>query len=177
MKVLMLGADGFEDLELMYPLYRVKEEGHDLTLAGAKKGVITGKHGYEAVVDTAFGKVDPSVYDILIIPGGKAPESVRLDEDALKIVRHFFDNDKPVGSICHGIQVLISAGVLKGREVTCWKGVKDDAIAAGAKYYDREAVVDGNLVTSRMPDDLPMFIRELHKLVAAQKVEAGRKAA
>jgi protease I len=176
MKVLILGADGFEDLELMYPLYRVREEGHELTLAGKQKGKITGKHGYEALVDMPFSKVDPAAYDMLIIPGGKAPESVRLDMDAIKIVRHFFEKDKLVGSICHGIQVLISAGVLKGREVTCWKGVKDDAIAAGAKYHDREAVVDGNLVTSRMPDDLPAFIRELHKVAHARAGKVGKAA-
>ncbi len=176
MKVLMFGADGFEDLELKYPLYRVREEGHDLTLAGVEKGVITGKHGYTAYVDTPFKKVDPSAYDILIIPGGKAPETVRQDKDALKIVRHFFENNKTVGAICHGIQVLISAGVVKGREVTCWKGVKDDAIAAGGKYYDEEVVVDGNLVTSRMPDDLPMFIRELHKVAHARMEKLGKAA-
>ena len=176
MKVLILGADGFEDLELMYPLYRVREEGHELTLAGREKGMITGKHGYEAMVDTPFSKVDPAAYDLLIIPGGRAPESVRLDMDAIKIVRHFFEKDKLVGAICHGIQVLISAGVLKGREVTCWRGVKDDAIAAGAKYHDREAVVDGNLVTSRMPDDLPAFIREIHKVAHARAAKVGKAA-
>lgn len=171
MKALVIAADGFEDMELYYPLYRLKEEGWDVTLAGPDKGIITGKHGYSVITDTTFSKPYPKDYDLLVIPGGKGPETVRIDLDALNIVKYFFANDKPVASICHGAQVLVSANVLKGRKATCWKGIRDDIIAAGAKYSDSEVVVDGNLVSSRMPDDLPAFMREVFRITAATRVK------
>ncbi|MEK6977748.1 MAG: type 1 glutamine amidotransferase domain-containing protein [Candidatus Hydrothermarchaeota archaeon] len=161
MKVLIISADGFEDSELLYPYYRMLEEGHQVTVASHRKGKITGKHGYEVAAEMPFERVTAEEYDALIIPGGRAPESVRLSEAALGIVRHFFEARKPVASICHGIQVLISAGVVKGRKATCWKGVRDDLKAAGGIYKDEEVVVDGNLITSRFPDDLPAFCRAL----------------
>jgi protease I len=166
MKALVISANGFEDLELYYPIYRLKEEGWDVTLSAPATGTISGKHGYEAKVDVQLSQVNPREYDLLIIPGGKAPEEVRLDGSALGIVRHFFDQNKPVAAICHGPQVLVSAGVIKGRNVTCWKGVKDDVVAAGAGYSDASVVVDWNLITSRMPDDLPEFMREVLNLIA-----------
>jgi protease I len=174
MKALIISANNFEDLELHYPLYRLREDGIDVTVAAPVKGMITGGHDYAVGVNKAFSEIKPMDYDLLIIPGGKAPEEVRLHRDAISIVRSFFDAGKTVGAICHGPQVLVSANVLKGRNVTCWKGIKDDVIAAGANYTDVEVVVDGNLVTSRMPGDLPAFMRELEKL---RTVKAERKAA
>jgi protease I len=165
MKALVFGADGFEDLELFYPYHRLKEEGITTHVASMKKGSITGKHGYEIEVDITFKDVKPVDYDILVIAGGKGPEKIRLDEDALKIVKHFFRENKPVASICHAPQVLISAGVIKGRKATCWIGIRDDIIAAGALYEDREVIVDGNLVSSRNPSDLYAFAREMIKLL------------
>lgn len=170
MKALVIAADGFEDMELFYPIYRLKEQGWDVTLAAPNVETITGKHGYSVTPDLPTSEVNPDGYEILVIPGGKGPEEVRLDGDALEIVRHFFELKKTVASICHGAQVLVSAGVLKDRKATCWKGVKDDIIAAGAAYSDSEVVVDGNLVTSRMPDDLPAFMRET--IIAAARSAA-----
>jgi len=177
MKALLISADGFEDMELFYPSYRLKEEGWKVTLAAPKMGVITGKHAYGADVDMALEDVNPEGYDLLIVPGGKAPEEVRLNQDALDIIRWFMDARRPVAAICHGAQALISAGVVKGRDMTCWKGVRDDLIAAGANYHDDEVVVDGNLVTSRMPGDLPAFMRETFKVVASQASARTRKKA
>jgi len=174
MRALIISADGFEDMELYYPVYRLKEDGWDVTLAAPKEGVITGKHGYGATVDLPLAKVKPEDYDLLIIPGGKAPEEVRLNKDAITIIEWFFDEQKPVAAICHGPQALISAGVLKGRKLTCWKGIKDDVIAAGALYEDKEVVVDRNLVTSRMPGDLPAFMRETLDLAAVEALKPGR---
>jgi protease I len=174
MKALIISANSFEDLELHYPLYRMREDGIDVTVAAPEKGMITGKHGYSIGANKTFSEIKPEDYDLLIIPGGKAPEEVRLDKDALGIVRDFFDAGKVIGSICHGAQVLVSADVLRGRNITCWKGVRDDAIAAGANYTDVEVVVDKNLVTSRMPNDLPAFLREIERLITAK---AARKAA
>ncbi len=161
MKALVFGADGFEDMELFYPYHRLKEEGITTYIASMKKGLITGKQGYQVNVDIAFKDVNPVSYDILVISGGKGPEKMRLDKDALEIVKHFFRENKPVAAICHGPQLLVSAGVIKGRKVTCWIGIRDDIIAAGALYEDSEVVIDGNLVSSRSPADLHAFGREM----------------
>ena len=126
-----------------------------------KKGTITGKHGYPIEVDVAFKDVNPADYDILVISGGRGPEKMRLDNHALEITKHFFKENKPVAAICHGPQVLISAGVIKGRKTTCWPGIRDDVIAAGAHYEDKEVVIDKNLVSSRSPADLHVFGREM----------------
>ena len=126
-----------------------------------KKGPITGKHGYQIDADIAFKDVIPANYDILVISGGRGPEKMRLNKDALEIVKYFFKENKPVAAICHGPQVLISAGVIKGRKATCWPGIRDDIIAAGALYEDKEVVIDGNLVSSRSPSDLYAFGREM----------------
>jgi len=158
-KILILSDDGFEDLELFYPYYRLKEEGFDVDIASSKDK-ITGKHGYSIKVSKIFSDVNPEPYHALVIPGGKAPERVRLDETALKIVKHFFDNNKPVATICHGPQVLISARVVRGRKLTSWYGIKDDLIIAGAEWFDKEVVVDKNLVSSRHPGDLHAWMRE-----------------
>ena len=166
MKALIFGADGFEDLELFYPYHRLKEEGITTHIASMKKGPIKGKQGYEINADVAFKDVNPADYDILVISGGKGPKKMRLDESALEIVRHFFKENKPVAAICHGPQVLISAGVIKGRKATCWIGIRDDIIAAGALYEDKEVVIDGNLVSSRSPADLHAFGREMIKLLS-----------
>ena len=143
----------------------MKEEGITTHVASINKGAITGKHGYEINVDVAFRDVNPADYDILVISGGKGPEKMRLDKDALEITRYFFKEKKPVAAICHGPQVLISAGVIRGRKITCWLGIRDDIIAAGALYEDSEVVIDENLVSSRSPADLYAFGREMIKLV------------
>lgn len=165
MKALIFGADGFEDLELFYPYHRLKEERITTHVASMKKGPIKGKHGYEVNVDIAFKDINPEDYGILVISGGKGPEKMRLDENALEITRHFFKENKPVAAICHGPQVLVSAGVIKGRKATCWPGIRDDIIAAGALYEDKEVVIDGNFVSSRSPADLHAFGREMIKLL------------
>ncbi len=139
----------------------MKEEGIAIHVASMKKGPITGKHGYQIDADIAFKDVIPANYDILVISGGRGPEKMRLNKDALEIVKYFFKENKPVAAICHGPQVLISAGVIKGRKATCWPGIRDDIIAAGALYEDREVVIDGNLVSSRSPSDLYAFGREM----------------
>ncbi len=129
------------------------------------KGPIKGKQGYEIDADIAFKDINPEDYDILVISGGKGPEKMRLDESALEIARYFFKENKPVAAICHGPQVLVSAGVIKGRKATCWIGIRDDIIAAGALYEDKEVVIDGNFISSRSPADLHAFGREMIKLL------------
>ncbi len=163
MKALILVAEGVEDLEFFYPYYRLLEAGWKVDVAGPKGRSVAGKHGYEIEPDLSLADVKADGYDLLILPGGKAPETVRLDERALAATRAMMAAGKPVAAICHGVQVLISSGVLQGRKATCWKGVRDDLKAAGAEYLNEEVVVDGNLITSRRPDDLPAFCREIFK--------------
>ena len=165
MKALILSADNFEDTELLVPYYRLQEEGIQVDIASMKKGQIKGKHGYEVEVDKTLKEVDPNDYDILILPGGKAPEMIRREKDALEIAKDFFHKNKPVSAVCHGPQTLISAGLLRGRHATCYKSVAAEMKDAGAIYEDKEVVVDGNLVTSRQPSDLPAFMRETMKML------------
>ena len=165
MRALFLSADGFEDTELFVPYYRLKEEGVAVDVASIRKGGITGKHGYSFEANLAFKDVDPGNYDLLVLPGGKAPEKVRINKNALEIVENFFKENKVVASICHGAQTLISAGLVKGRKITGWRGIQDDLKAAGAEVPDVEVVVDGNLISSREPSDLPAFNRELMKKI------------
>ncbi|NLE28741.1 MAG: type 1 glutamine amidotransferase [Phycisphaerae bacterium] len=165
MKALILTADGFEDMELFYPLYRMKEENIDVDIAGSIKGEVFGKHGYRVEANLTFAQVNPDQYDLLILPGGKGPEKVRLDTDALKITKTMMESCKVIAAICHASQILISAGLVKDKQMTCWQGVRDDLKAAGAHYLDREVVIDGNLITSRMPDDLPAFCRTIFSVL------------
>jgi protease I len=167
-KALMVSADNFEDTELLVPYYRLEEEGINVDIASIKRGKIKGKHGYEVEVNKTLKEVDPAEYDILVLPGGKAPETVRKERDAIDIAKHFFESNKPVSAICHGPQILITAGLLKGRHATCYRSVAPEMRDAGAVYEDKEVVVDGNLVTSRQPADLPAFLRETMKKLRRQ---------
>ena len=165
MKALIISADNFEDSELLVPYYRLKEAGIEVEVASPQAGSIRGKHGYEVAVDRTLAQVEPDSYAILILPGGKAPETVRKEEKAQEIAQRFFARNKPVAAICHGPQTLISAGLVKGRHATCYRTVAGEMREAGALYEDSEVVVDGNLVTSRQPADLPAFMRETMKLL------------
>jgi protease I len=165
MKALIISADNFEDTELLVPYYRLKEEGIESDIASMHAGSIRGKHGYEVMVTKALKDVDPEGYDILILPGGKAPEAVRKEKKALELARHFFEKNKPVAAICHGGQTLISAGLVKGRRMTCYKSVAPEMKDAGVHYEDSEVVVDNKLVSSRQPSDLPAFMREIMKVL------------
>ena len=165
MKALMISADNFEDMELFVPYYRLKEEGIDVEITSMKKGKIKGKHGYEIEVDKTFEEVDPEEYRILILPGGKAPEAIRKERAAVGIAKYFFRENRPVFAICHGPQLLITADLLKGRHATCYRSVAPEMKETGALYEDREVVVDGNLVTSRQPSDLPAFMHEMMKMI------------
>jgi protease I len=169
MKILTLSAEDFEDTELLVPYYRFREEGIHVDVASMNAGKIKGKHGYEVTVDKTLKDVKPEDYDVLFLPGGKAPAAVRREEKALEIARYFFEKNKPVFAICHGPQTLISAGLMKGRHATCYKSVAPEMKEAGALYEDKEVVVDGNLVTSRQPSDLPAFLREMMKKISGLK--------
>lgn len=182
MRVLVISADNFEDSELLVPYYRFLEEGMQVDIASMEKGTIRGKHGYEVEANKTLEEINPADYDYLFLPGGKAPEAVRKEKKAQEIAKYFFEKNKPVFAICHGPQTLITAGLLKGRHGTCYRTVAPEMKEAGALYEDRDVVVDGYLVTSRQPSDLPAFLREAVKMIKRKgvhkvKVPARTKAA
>lgn len=171
LRVVILTADGFEDLEVFYPMFRLLEAGASVDVAAPTLQPIHGEHGYALKPVKTFDQVDPDQYDLLIIPGGfpdGAPATVRKHPRAIAITQSFFSRKAPVASICHGPWTLADAGVVQGRRVTSyWQdGVPEDLKQAGAIYEDASVVVDGNLVTSRWPPDLPDFMREVLKLVS-----------
>jgi protease I len=170
-KVLILVGDGVEDAEFLYPYYRLQEEGFELEVAGSEAGkIFTGKRGYPARSTLAAKDVRIEDYALLVVPGGHAPDKWRTDSAFVQIVRHAFERDLVVAAICHGPQLLIEAGAAKGRTMTCYQSVKTDLWNAGADYEDREVVVDGNLVTSRQPSDLPAFMRETIRVLRERRV-------
>jgi protease I len=160
-KVAVLAADFYEDLELWYPLIRLREEGADVTVVGPAAQEYKSKHGYPVKAHRGAKDVRAADFDGVVIPGGYAPDYMRRSPEMVSLVREMFKAGKPVAAICHAGWMLASAGVLEGRTVTSWFSIKDDMINAGAEWTDREVVVDGNLITSRMPDDLPAFMREV----------------
>lgn len=162
-KVVILVEKDFEDIELLYPYYRLIEEGYKVDLAGPSADVFQGKHGYPVRANVTFDDLKPENYEAVIIPGGKAPEYIRMRKEAVEFVKKMNNAGKLVATICHGPQVLISAGVLNGRKITCVPSIRDDVVNAGATYVDEPVVADGNLVSSRYPPDLPYFAREVVK--------------
>ncbi len=170
MKILMLTAEGFDDSEVLYPYFRLLEEGFEVDVASFKNEQVHGKYHFAIDAVLAFEEVHCQEYKALAIPGGKAPEKIRQNKAALKIVQYFMNENMPVAAICHGQQILISAQVLGGRRATCYPGVADDLINAGATYEDKRVVTDQNLVTSRRPEDLPYFMKEFIKLLTLKAI-------
>jgi protease I len=170
-KILMIATDGFEDSELLEPRRILRERGAEVTLASLEKGEIEGDSGATAEVDCTIGEVDPDGYDALVLPGGtKNPDKLRMDEKVVATIRAFADAGKPVAAICHGPWLLIEADVVRGRKVTSWPSIRTDLRNAGGEVVDEAAVTDGNIVTSRNPDDIPAFTEALIALV--EKAEA-----
>lgn len=166
MKALIITAEQFEDSELFVPKEALEKAGIRVEVATPEKGhQFHGKHGGAIIADLTLREVEPEEYDLLVIPGGKAPGELRHNEHALRITRAFFKADKPVAAICHGPQVLVSARLLEGRRATCYKSVAQELKDNGALYEDSAVVVDGKLVTSRTPADLPEFVREMLRQV------------
>ncbi len=167
-RVALLVDDGFEDTELTSPREALKAAGATVVLVGAAAGAsYRGKRGLVVTADAAANAVAADEFDAVVIPGGYAPDKMRVRHAMLALVRAAMTAGKPVAAICHGPQVLISADVLRGRTVTCWPSIAVDVKNAGATYVDRPVVVDGNLITSRKPDDLPKFNAALVEALAA----------
>lgn len=161
-RVLVLAADLFEDMELLYPVYRLREEGVAVTVAGLDHSPVTGKKGHGPVpVDATVEDVAAADFDALVIPGGFAPDKLRRSATVLELVRAFDTAAKPIAFICHAGWVPISAQILKGRRATSVGAIRDDMVNAGVDWLDLETVVDGNLISARTPDDLGPWMRAL----------------
>lgn len=165
-KILIVATDGFEQSELFEPRKALLDAGYDVTLASIAMDPIQGmKHdekGDTITPDLVLSDVQPGDYDFLLLPGGVAnPDALRMEKDAVAIVKSFFDRDAPVASICHGPWLLAEANVVRGRKMTSWPSIRTDLRNAGAEVVDEEVVVDGNLITSRKPDDIPAFNRAI----------------
>ncbi|MBM3897625.1 MAG: type 1 glutamine amidotransferase [Thaumarchaeota archaeon] len=173
--VAILAENQYEDLELWYPYYRLKEEGADVKVIGTGSAeVYKSKHNYDAKTDAKVDNININQFDAIIIPGGWAPDYMRRYPKMIEFIRNANMKNKIIAAICHAGSLLVSAGVLKGRTVTCFKAIKDDVINAGANYVDKEVVVDNNLVTSRHPSDLPAFSRELVKILSKRNTHNKR---
>lgn len=166
-KVISLVHHECEDLELWYPILRLREEGAIVHLAGEKANeTYIGKYGVPAESDFTFGDINPEEYDALLVPGGWAPDKLRRFPEVLALVQHMEERKKPIGQICHAGWVLISAKILEGKKVTSTPGIRDDMENAGAQWLDEPVVVDGHLVSSRRPPDLPEYVKAFADVLA-----------
>ncbi len=186
-RVLLVTGDAAESLEVMYPYQRMLEDGHDVTIAAPRKKKLqfvvhdfvegfdtyTEKPGYTWPADVAFKDVRPEEFDALIIPGGRAPEYVRMDPDARRIVKHFADARKPIAAICHAAQLLAAVDVLQGRRAACYPAVTPELTKAGGTFVDDAAVVDDNIVSARAWPDHPRWMRAFVRLLS-ERVSVGR---
>ncbi len=166
-RVAILAENLYQEMELWVPYYRLREEGAEVRIVGSDgaKGY-TSKHGYPVSVDVQAEQVSAVEFDAVIIPGGYAPDLMRRHPAMVKLVREAHQQGKVVAAICHAGWMLASAEILRGKRATAFHSIKDDVVHAGATWVDQEVVVDGNLITSRKPDDLPAFCREIVKALS-----------
>jgi protease I len=161
-RVAVLAENMYQELELWYPLLRLREAGAETLVVGTgSAGTYTSKHGYPVDADAAAGQLTADDVDAVVVPGGYAPDLMRRYPAMVSLVREAFEQGKVVAAICHAGWLLVSAGILTGKRATCFFAIKDDLVNAGATYVDEEVVVDGNLITSRTPLDLPAFCRAI----------------
>lgn len=161
-KAVVLIASDYQDLEVWYPILRLREAGWKVVSAGVEsKDKYKGKWGYPITVDTMVEEISADAYDTVIVPGGWAPDIIRRNQSAVDLVHKMHASGKTVAAICHAGWVLVSAGILKGKRCTSFVAIKDDMVNAGANWVDEDVVVDGNLITSRTPDDLPAFCKAI----------------
>jgi protease I len=166
-RIAILAENLYQEMELWVPYYRLKEEGAEVKVVGAGGAKsYASKHGYPVNVDAQAEQLSAVEFDAVVVPGGYAPDMMRRQEPMVRLVREAAEHGKVVAAICHAGWMLASAGVVKGKQVTSFFSIKDDMVNAGARWVDREVVVDGTLITSRKPDDLPAFCREIVKALA-----------
>lgn len=174
MRIACVLSDGFEDSEFAKPYAALKDAGHEVVVIGTEKGAsLSGKGGKEkAKVDVSIDDVRPDQFEALFVPGGYSPDHLRVDRRFVDFTKAIADADMPIMAICHGPQLLATAGAIRGRRLTAWQTIQEDLRKMGENVEDAEVVVDGGLVTSRKPDDIPAFNRESVALL--EKVPARR---
>jgi protease I len=160
-QVAVLAENQYQELELWYPLLRLREEGANVLVVAPAEQTYGSKLGYPVTPDLAIGEVDAADFDAVVIPGGFAPEGMRRHKPMIEFVRKVHDQGSLVAAICHAGWILASAGIAKDRQLTCVALIKDDVIHAGGRYIDQAVVRDGNIITSRLPSDLPVFCKEI----------------
>jgi protease I len=176
-RVAVLAENMYEDLELWYPLIRLREAGAEVSVVAPIEGATyKSKHGLEVKADLSAESAKAKQFDAVVIPGGFAPDYMRRSEAMVRFVKDANDEGKVVAAICHAGSMLVSAKILKGKTVTCYKSIKDDVINAGGNYVDRAVVRDGDLITSRVPDDLPAFCSEIISALSTKSGERGHAA-
>ena len=180
-KVAILVDNGFEQVELTEPRNALDAVGAETWIVSPQTGKVRGwnhtEWGQDLPVDVPLGQAKPEDFDALLLPGGVMnPDKLRMNPDAVKFAKYFFDNNKPVAAICHGPWMVIEAGAARGRQIASWPSLKTDIRNAGADWVDNEVVIDGNLVTSRKPDDIPAFNRAMIDLFAMAKPQMRRSA-
>jgi protease I len=174
LRACVLVEQQYQEMEVWYPVYRLREAGCQVTLVGPEAGSnYPSKLGYPCKSDKAAKEVKADDFDLLVIPGGFAPDYLRRHDAVLKLVSTMAEQGKVVAAICHGPWVLCSTQALKGKKATCFFAIKDDVINAGANYVDAEVVRDGNLITSRKPDDLPAFLTAILQAARERKPAAA----
>ncbi|MBI3321120.1 MAG: type 1 glutamine amidotransferase [Candidatus Omnitrophica bacterium] len=170
MRVAILVEDLYQDQEVWYPYYRLKEAGAEAVFIGTGKPEYRSKFGYPLTPDAQAERVSAAEFDAIIIPGGYAPDLLRRFPAVIQLAREANRQGKLIGAICHAGWVLCSADVLRGKTATCFSAIKDDVVNAGATYVDREVVRDGHLITARKPDDLPAFMRTMIEALQESQV-------
>ncbi len=179
LKVAILAENGFEQSELLEPKKALERLGAKTVVVSPQQGAIKGWHkmnwGQEVKVDLALEQANAKDFDALLLPGGVInPDKLRMQPKAVSFVHDFFKQNKPIAAICHGPWLLVEADLLKGKTATSWPSIRTDILNAGGKWVDRDAVVDGNIVTSRSPDDIPVFNQHMIRLFAEKKPALSR---
>lgn len=171
--ILMLTANDTQDLEFFYPYYRFIEEGYAVDVATPEGGELKCKFGMGIKHTSRISDIDPQDYVLLYIPGGKAPASLKKNQEALALTKQFAETGKPIAAICHGPQVLAAAGLIKGRTIAAWPEVESEVQQAGATYANQPTVVDGQFITARMPADLPSHVCYTLQILRDDKLNTG----
>jgi protease I len=174
-RVMILTANNTQDLEFFYPYYRLTEEGYEVDVVTPEGGKFAGKYGLGLNVTKNIKEVRPQDYELLYIPGGKAPEELRRNDDVLKFVEAFAVLGKPIAAICHGPQVLVTAGLLHGRQIAAWPAVAQEIIDAGGTFVDEALVEDGQFITARRPGDLPRHLYGVLQYLAGKVPNQSRR--
>lgn len=169
-RIAVLAEDDYQELELWYPVLRMREAGAQVRVIGPRKASFKSKVGYPVDADMGIEEARPQDFDAVIVPGGYAPDRMRRHPKMVGLVRDAHQQGKVVAAICHAGWVPASAGIVRGRRVTSFPSIRDDLLNAGADWVDEEVVVDGNLITSRVPNDLPAFCREVIRALVGAKV-------